>query len=42
MPPVGLQEDGVDLLEVDGFGAVTNGFNHGTNAEVFDGPEGAF
>ena len=42
MAPVGLEEDVVDLLEVDGFGAVADGFDHGANAEVFDGPEGAF
>ena len=39
---MGLEEDGVDLLEVDDIGAVTNGLDHGANAEVFDGPEGAF
>jgi hypothetical protein len=42
MTPVGLEEDGVDLLEVDGFGAVPDGFDHAANAEVFDGSEGAF
>ena len=42
MTPVGLEEDGVDLGEVDGFGAVADCFDHGPNAEVFDGSEGAF
>ena len=42
MPPVGLEEDGVDLFEVDGFGAVSDGFDHGADAEVFDGAEGSF
>lgn len=40
--PVGLEEDGVDLGEVDGFGAVADGFDHGADAEVFDGSEGSF
>ena len=40
--PVGLEEDGVDLREINGFGAVPDGFDHGANAEVFDGSEGAF
>jgi hypothetical protein len=42
MTPVGLEEDGVDLGKIDGFGAVSDGFDHGTYAEVFDGSEGAF
>lgn len=42
MTPVGLEEDGVDLGEVDGFGAISDGFDHGADAEVFDGTEGAF
>lgn len=42
MTPVGLEEDGVDLGEIDGFGAVSDGFDHGANAEVFDGSQGAF
>lgn len=42
MPPVRLVEDGVDLFEVDGFGAVSDGFDHGADAEVFDGAEGFF
>lgn len=42
MPPVGLEEDSVNLLEIDGFGAVPDGFDHGTDAEVLHGPEGAF
>lgn len=40
--PVGLEEDGVDLFEVDGFGAVSDGFDHAADAEVFDGSEGSF
>jgi len=40
--PVGLEQDGVDLGEVDGFGAVADGFDHGADAEVFDGAQGAF
>jgi len=40
--PVRLDEDGVNLLKVDGFGAISDGFDHGADAEVFDGSEGAF
>jgi hypothetical protein len=40
--PVGLEEDGVDLFEIDGLGAVADGFDEGADAEVFDGSEGAF
>jgi len=39
---VRLHEDGVDLFEIDGFGAVTNGFEQGTEAEVFYGAQGTF
>jgi hypothetical protein len=39
---VGLHEDGVDLSETKGFGAVTNGFEQGTEAEVFYGAQGTF
>lgn len=39
---MGLEEDGVDLLEVDGLGAIPDGFDHGADTEVFDSPEGAF
>ena len=42
MTPVGLEEDGVDLGEIDGFGAVSDGFDHGANTEVFDRSQGAF
>lgn len=42
MTPVGLEEDGVDLGEVDGFGAVSHGFNQGADAEVFGGSECSF
>lgn len=40
--PVGLEKDGVDLLEVDGFGLVTDSLDEATGAEVFDGTEGSF
>ena len=40
--PVGLEEDGVDVFDVYGFGLVTYGFKEGADAEVFDGPQGAF
>ena len=39
--PVGLQEDAVDLLQVDGFGAVAHGLEHGAEAEVSGAPEDA-
>ena len=42
MTPVGLEEDGVNLGKVDGFGAISDGFDHGADAEIFDGTEGAF
>ena len=42
MTPVGLEEDGVDLGKVDGFGALSHGFNKGADAEVFGGSEGSF
>ena len=34
---MGLHEDGVDLFEVDGFGAIPNGFEQSAEAEVFYG-----
>ncbi len=40
--PEGLEEDGVDLFGVDGFGLVAYGFDHGADAEVFDGSQDAF
>ena len=40
--PVGLQKDCIDLLEIDGFGAVPHGFYHGADTKVFNGSEGAF
>lgn len=40
--PVGLEEDGVDLFEIDGLGAVADGFDEGADAEVFDGSERTF
>ena len=39
--PVGLEEDGVDLLEIDRLGAVSDGFDEGSDTEVLNGPEGA-
>jgi hypothetical protein len=36
MTPVWLEEDGVDLGNVDGFGASSDGFDHGADAEIFD------
>ena len=39
---MGLHEDGVDLFEINGFGAVTDGFEQGTEAEVFYGAQGTF
>lgn len=41
MTPVGLEQDGVDVLGVDGFGLVAHGLDHGTDAEVFDRPDRA-
>lgn len=35
--PVGLEKDGVDVAEVDGFGLVASGFDKGSQAEVFGG-----
>ncbi len=40
--PVGLEEHCIDLLEVDGLGAVADGFDEGADAKVFDGSERAF
>ena len=42
MSPVRLEENGVDLLEIDGFGVIPHGFDQGTDAEVSDGSERAF
>ena len=42
VPPVGLEEHGVDLFEIDGFGAVAHGFDDGADAEVLDGAERPF
>jgi hypothetical protein len=42
VPPVGLHEHGVDLFEVNGLGLVANGFDERSDAEVFDGAQGAF
>ena len=37
-----LHENGVDLLEIDGAGLVADGFDQGTDAEVFDGAQRVF
>ncbi len=42
MSPVGLDEDGVDLLQVDAFGLVADGLQEGTEAEVADAAQEAF
>ena len=42
VPPVGLHEHGVDLFEVNGLGLIANGFDERSDAEVFDGAQGAF
>jgi len=39
--PVGLHEHGVDLFEINGFGAVTHGFDEGSDTEVSHGPQDA-
>ncbi len=41
MTPVGLEQHGVDMLGIDGFGLVAHGLDHGPDAEVFDRPERA-
>ena len=41
MPPVRLEEDGVDLLEIDSFGVIPHGFDQCANAEVSDGSDRA-
>lgn len=41
-PPVGLQEDAVDLLEIDGLGSVSDRHHHGSDAEVSDVPPDPF
>jgi len=42
VPPVGLHEHGVDLLEIDGLGLVAYGFDHGSDAQVAHGSQDAF
>ena len=42
VPPMRLHENGVDLLEIDGAGLVADGFDQGTDAEVFDGAQRVF
>ena len=37
-----LHEDGVDLFEIDGFGAVTDGFEQCAEAEIFHSTQGSF
>ena len=39
--PVGLHEYGVDLFEIDGFGAVAHGFDEGTDTEIPHGSQDA-
>jgi hypothetical protein len=34
LAPVGLQQDAIDLLELDGFGAIAYGLEQGAEAEV--------
>jgi hypothetical protein len=41
-PPVGLQQDAVDLLEVDRLRAVADSFHHWGDGEISDTPEDAF
>ena len=38
LSPVGLEEDAVDLLEVDGPGSIADGFEHCRTAEVAGSP----
>jgi len=40
--PVGLHEHGVDLFEINGFGAVAHGFDEGADTEIPHGPQDAF
>ena len=42
MPPVRLEEDRVNLLEIDSFRVVSHGFDECADAEVFHSSEGAF
>ena len=42
MSPVRLEQDGVDLFEIDGFGLIAHGFDQCADAEVSDGSERAF
>jgi hypothetical protein len=37
--PAGLHEHGVDLFEINGFGAVAHGFEERADTEVPDGPQ---
>ncbi len=39
---MGLHKDGVDLFEIDGFGAVSYGFEQCAEAEVFYGAQSTF
>ena len=39
---MGLHKYGVDLFEIDDFGAITDGFKQCSDAEVFDGTQGTF
>jgi hypothetical protein len=42
LSPVGLKQDAVDLFQVDGFGAVADGLEHGAEAEILDPAQDAF
>jgi len=37
MTPVGLEEDGVNLGKVDGFGAISDGFDHVLRTSLISG-----
>ena len=39
---MGLQEDTIDLLQIDGACSVSNGLEHGTDAEVLSASQCAF
>lgn len=40
--PVGLEQDSVDLLEIDGFGLIAHSLDECADTEVFDSSQGAF
>ncbi len=41
LTPVGLEEDAVDLLEIDGLDAIADGLDESAEAEVADATEDA-